>query len=93
MTPAPAEKVSSLRPRVEESIGVPTPNEPPTLEPKETAQSEELALVQRRRPLALLGFTLSWVDESSPSPLEEADWPVSIPLEPNWTLPPWGPCR
>ena len=31
MTPAPAERSSSLRPRVDEPIGVPTPNELPAL--------------------------------------------------------------
>ena len=37
VTPAPAERALSLRPRVEEPISVPTPNEPPTSEPKEAA--------------------------------------------------------
>ena len=37
-----------------------------------SAQSEELALVQRRRLLTLPWFTLSWVDESSPPHLEES---------------------
>ena len=80
MTPAPAERASSLRPRVEEPVGVPTPNELSALEPEEAAQSEDLALVQRRL-LAPPGFTLSWVNKSGSSPLEEADWLVSIPLE------------
>ena len=80
MTPAPAERASSPRPRVEEPISVPGPNEPPTSEPKEAGYSEELALVQRRRPLEPPGFTHSWADESGPPPLEDVDWPVSIPL-------------
>ena len=80
MTPAPPERASSPRPRLEKPIGVPTPNEPPALEPEEAAQSEELALVQRRRLMTSPGFTLSSVGESSPPPLGEADWLVSIPL-------------
>ena len=59
VTPSPAERALSPRPRVEEPIGVPTPNEPPTSEPEEAAQSAELALVLRERPLAPPGFTLS----------------------------------
>ena len=84
MTPAPAERASSLIPRVEQPISVPTPNELPASEPEEAAQSEELALVQRRRPLAPTGFILSWVDESGPPPIEEAKWPVTIPLGILW---------
>ena len=38
MTPAPAERVFSPRPRVKEPIGVPTPNALPASEPEETAQ-------------------------------------------------------
>ena len=68
MTPAPAERALSLRHRAEEPIGVPAPNKPPALEPEEAAQSEELAFRQRRRPSASPGFTLSWADESDPSP-------------------------
>ena len=64
---------SSLRPGVKEPNGVPDPNKLPASEPKEAAQSDELALVQRTRLLAPPGFTLSWADESSPPPLEEAD--------------------
>ena len=66
MTPAPAEWASSLRPRAEEPTGEPASNKLPALEPKEAAQSEELALVQRRRLPAPPGFTLSWVDEFVP---------------------------
>ena len=80
MTSAPAEKASSLRPRVEKPISVSGSSKPTTLEPEEAAQPEEFALVLRSRPLAPLGFTLSWVDESLPPPQEEADWPMSIPL-------------
>ena len=65
---------------MEEPIGIPAPNEMPTSEPEEAVHSEKLALVQRRRPLASPGFTLSWADESRPPPLEDAEWPVSIPL-------------
>ena len=72
VTSAPAERASSLRPRVEELIGVPASNELPPLEPREAAQSEELAHMQRRRPLALLGFTLSWADESDQSLQEDS---------------------
>ena len=45
MTPAPAERVSSLRPRAEEPIVVPAFNKLPTSEPDEAPQSEGLALV------------------------------------------------
>ena len=38
--PAPAERASSLQPRVEEPIHVPAPNQPTTSEPKEAAQSK-----------------------------------------------------
>ena len=38
VTPAPAERASSLRARAEEPIGVPTPSEPTTLEPEGAAQ-------------------------------------------------------
>ena len=80
MTPAPKERASWPRPRVKEPIGVPAPNEPPTLEPKEAAKSEELALMQERRPSAPPGFTLSWADESDPYPLEDTALPVLIPM-------------
>ena len=71
MTLAPIERALSLRPRVEDSIDVPTPSKPTTWEPEETAQQEELALVLRRRPPTPPGFTMSWADESgSPPP----DW-------------------
>ena len=93
VTPAPAERASSLRPRAEEPIGVPAPNKTPTSEPEEAAPSEEWALVQRRRPPAPPGFTLSWVDESGPTPLEEVDWPVSIPLRAQLDLTSLSPCR
>ena len=68
MTPAPVGRVSLPRPRAQEPIGVPVPNEPTTLESEEAAHPEELALVQRRRPSVPSGFTLSWVDKSDPSP-------------------------
>ena len=76
MTPAPAERASSLRPRTEGPIGAPTPNELPTSEP---TQSEELALMQRREPSAPPGFSLSWADKSNPPP-EDAALLVGIPL-------------
>ena len=66
--PALTERASSLRPRVEKLIGVPTPNQLPTSEPEKAAQSEALALMQRRRPLTSPEFTLSWVDKSNLSP-------------------------
>ena len=93
MAPAPTERASLPRPRVEEPIGVPTPSEPTTSEQEEATQPEEFALVPRRRPLAPPEFTLSWADESGPPPLEEADWPMSIPLGAKLDLTPWGPCR
>ena len=65
LTPAPAERASSLIPRAEGLIGIAAPNELPALEPKEAAPSEELALVQRRRLLGPPGFILSWADESA----------------------------
>ena len=68
VTPATAERASSLRPKVEELIGVPTPSESTTLEPEEATQPEEFTLVLMRRPLAPPGFTLSWADESGSSP-------------------------
>ena len=70
VTPPPAERASPLRPRAKDLIGVLTPNKLPTSEPMEAAQSEELALVQRRRTPTPPGLTLSWVDESGPPPLE-----------------------
>ena len=63
-------------PRVEEPIGIPTLDETPTSEPEEVVHSEELALVQRRRPLAPCRFTLPWTDKSRP-PL---NWWVNVPL-------------
>ena len=62
-------------------IHVPTPSDPPTSEPEEAVQPEELALVPRRRPPAPPGFTLLWADESEPLPLEGLDWPVSMSIE------------
>ena len=93
MTPAPAERALLPRPRVEGPIGIPIPSEPTASEPEEAAQPEEFALVLRRRPLTPPGFTLLWVDESSSPPPELADWPMSVPWGPNWTLPPWSPGR
>ena len=58
VTPSPAERALSPRPRVEGLIGVPTPNEPTALEPEEAVQPEEFALVQRRRPPTPPAFTL-----------------------------------
>ena len=66
--PVPTEEACSSEPRAEEPIGLPAPEEPPASEPEEAADSEELALVQRRRPLTHPGFTLSWVYESNPPP-------------------------
>ena len=80
MTPVPAERASSLRPRVEEPISIPAPNKPPASGPQEAAKSEELALVQRRRPRVPPKLTLSWVMSSTYSPQKEMDWPVSITL-------------
>ena len=57
--PVPTEEASSSEPRTEEPVGLPAPDKLPTSEPKEAAHSEELTLVQRRRPLASPGFTLS----------------------------------
>ena len=70
----------------------------PLWSPEVAAQSEELAMVQRRRPPAPPWFTLSWSDESGNHPLEEAEWtgwayPGHTPGSPIGTLPPWGPCR
>ena len=39
------------------------------------------------------GFSLLWADESDSPPPEQADWPMNIPWELNWILPPWGPYR
>ena len=58
MTPAPAERASSQRPRVEEPISVPASSEPTVSEPEEAAQPEEFAVVLSRRPLASPGLTL-----------------------------------
>ena len=80
MTPAPAERASSLRPRAEEPISVPATSKPTALEPEEAAQQEQFALVLRRRPLNLPVFILSLVDESGPPSLKEADWFMSILL-------------
>ena len=79
-SPVPTVLASSLGPRVEEPIGIPNPDKPPALEPKKAVHSEELTLMQRRRPLVPPGFTLSWAYESSTPPLEDADWLVSLPL-------------
>ena len=81
--PVPTEGASSSKPRVEEPISLPASDKLPPLEPKEGAHSDKLALVQRRRPPAPHGFTLSWVDESNPSP-EEPYWSV-YPRVPDWT--------
>ena len=67
VTPVPAERASSLRPRAEDPIGASASNKLPTLEPKEAGQSEELSLMPRGRPSAHPVFTLSWPDESDPS--------------------------
>ena len=67
VTPAPAERVLSLRLRVEETIGISVPNELPTSQPEEAAQSGDLALVQRRRPLAPLGLPFhEWTSQTHP---------------------------
>ena len=68
MTPAPAERVLSLRPRAEEPIGAPAHNKPLTLESEEASQSEELAFMQRVRLSAPPGFILSCVNEYDLSP-------------------------
>ena len=49
MTPAPAERALSLRPRAEELIGVPAPSMPTALEPEKATQPEEFTLVLWRR--------------------------------------------
>ena len=64
MAPASAERAPLLTPRMEELISVSAPNDPPSSEPKEAVQPQELALVPRRRLPVSPGFTLSWVDES-----------------------------
>ena len=56
MIPGPAERALLPRPRVEESISVPAPSKPTTLESEEATPPEEFALVLRRRPLVPLGL-------------------------------------
>ena len=81
--PVPAERVSSLEkksePREEELTNLPDPNEQQDSEPEGAAHSGELALVQRRLPLASWIYwfmgALVW-----PTPLEDVDLSVNIPL-------------
>ena len=52
----------------------------PTSETEEAAPSEGLSLVPIQRSLPLPGFTLLWANESDPPPLEDSEWPMTIPL-------------
>ena len=58
MTIAPAGRDLSPEPREEEPIGLPTPNESPASDTEEAAHLEELALMQRKLPLAPPAFAL-----------------------------------
>ena len=78
--PVPTEGASLPEPRVEAPISLPGPDKPPASEPEEAVHSEELALVQGRRPPTLPGFTHTWAEESGPPPLEDVDWLVNIAL-------------
>ena len=62
-----------------------------TPEREEATSSEELALVPRWGTPLPPKFTLSWMDESSPPPLKDADWPMSILLGSQLDLTPWDP--
>ena len=70
VTPAPTQRASSLRPRVEEPISVPTPMSCPLWSPRRLLTQKKMALMQRKRPPAPPWFTLS---------LEDTALPVSIP--------------
>ena len=80
----PTERASSLEqkpgPLEVEPTALPAPNIQEALEPEGAACPGELAFVWRRLPPKPPGFTGSRVDESGPSPLEEADLPVSISM-------------
>ena len=79
LAPASEGRAPSPMPRAEPLVGAIVPSELSASEPGEATPPEELTLVPRWRPLPLPGFSLSWADESNPSPLEQADWPMNIP--------------
>ena len=56
VAPTSTERALSPRSRAEEPISVPALSDPPTLEPEEAAQPEELVLVPKRRPPASLAL-------------------------------------
>ena len=70
--PIPTERASSLEQKPEcqeeEPTTLPAPSIQEASKPEGAAHLGEVAIMQRRLPSAPLGFTSSWVDESSPPP-------------------------
>ena len=70
VAPASEGRAPLLIPRTESLVSATIPSELSASEPGEATPPEELALVPRLRPSPPSGFSLSWADESDPSPQE-----------------------